>query len=246
MKRIHYILLFISYLGFSQGVFERGNTYYKNGNYDKAIQAYESILKSKKHSAELYFNLANAYYKKQNVAEAIYYYEKALQLKPNDATIKNNLEFAQKLAIDDIKVMPDAGFSKILHTFTGIFSYNTWAIFAVLFSVLGLVSFIFYYFSMNIGVKQWFFGGIFIALFFMVLSVFASVFEQNFAKNTKIAIVFADEVAVKNEPKTTSETTFTLHEGTKVYVLETLDNWQKIQLNDKTVGWIESSAIKEL
>jgi len=37
-----------------------------------------------------------------------------------------------------------------------------------------------------------------------------------------------------------------LHEGTKVFVLETLDNWKKIQLTDKTQGWIEKDAIREL
>jgi SH3-like domain-containing protein len=29
-------------------------------------------------------------------------------------------------------------------------------------------------------------------------------------------------------------------------VLETLDNWRKIQLADETEGWIKSDAIKEL
>jgi SH3-like domain-containing protein len=37
-----------------------------------------------------------------------------------------------------------------------------------------------------------------------------------------------------------------LHEGTKVFVLETLNNWKKIQLTDGTEGWIDSNAIKEL
>ncbi|MBP6755636.1 MAG: BatE protein, partial [Bacteroidia bacterium] len=38
----------------------------------------------------------------------------------------------------------------------------------------------------------------------------------------------------------------TLHEGTKVFVLETLGKWKKIQLTDGTEGWIESPAIREV
>jgi SH3-like domain-containing protein len=37
-----------------------------------------------------------------------------------------------------------------------------------------------------------------------------------------------------------------LHEGSKVYILESQTNWKKVQLTDETVGWIESSAIKEI
>jgi SH3-like domain-containing protein len=37
-----------------------------------------------------------------------------------------------------------------------------------------------------------------------------------------------------------------LHEGTKVYVLETIENWKKIQLSDETEGWVQKEAIKEL
>jgi SH3-like domain-containing protein len=39
---------------------------------------------------------------------------------------------------------------------------------------------------------------------------------------------------------------FVLHEGTTVYVIESLDNWDKIQLTDGNEGWIENSAIKRL
>jgi len=43
-----------------------------------------------------------------------------------------------------------------------------------------------------------------------------------------------------------SEDAFVLHEGTMVSVTEEVDNWKKIELADDSVGWIESSAIKEV
>ncbi len=39
---------------------------------------------------------------------------------------------------------------------------------------------------------------------------------------------------------------FVIHEGTKVYVIESLNNCDKIQLTDGNEGWIENSAIKRL
>jgi SH3-like domain-containing protein len=37
-----------------------------------------------------------------------------------------------------------------------------------------------------------------------------------------------------------------LHEGTKVFILESIANWKKVELTDETIGWIEESAIKEI
>jgi SH3-like domain-containing protein len=52
-----------------------------------------------------------------------------------------------------------------------------------------------------------------------------------------------------NQPKNTkasSPETILLHEGTKVYILESIANWKKVQLTDETTGWISDEAIKEL
>ena len=62
MKKIVYLLLFLTQVFWAQGVFEKGNEHYRKGNYQEAIQSYESILKGKKESCDLYYNLANAHY----------------------------------------------------------------------------------------------------------------------------------------------------------------------------------------
>ena len=59
MKKTLYLLLLTSQFFFAQSGFEKGNTLYQKGKYEEAIAAYETILESKKESAELYFNLAN-------------------------------------------------------------------------------------------------------------------------------------------------------------------------------------------
>ena len=72
------------------------------------------------------------------------------------------------------------------------------------------------------------------------------IINKNHFENEKPAIVFDEMVLVKSEPQRASNTVFTLHEGTKVFILETLDSWKKIQLTDGTEGWIEKTAIKEV
>ena len=246
MKNLLYIIVLTTQVFFAQNGFENGNALYQKGKYQEAITAYESVFRTKKQSAELYFNIGNCYYKLNKVAPAIYNYEKALLLNPTDAEIQNNLKFAQKLQIDDIKTVEKVGFNKLIQDFTNTFHYNTWGGIAVGLSIVFLLFFVGYYFSQITVSKRLFFFGMFFVILLLIVSVAAAIFEKNQYNNDQPAIVFSEIVSVKNEPKNGATDAFVIHEGTKVYVIESLDNWDKIQLTDGNEGWIENSAIKRL
>lgn len=246
MKHLVYIFLFITSFVFAQSGFEKGNVLYQKGQYEQAVQAYESVLDSRQQSADLYFNLGNCYYKLNKVAPSIYNYEKALVLAPEDVDITNNLKFAQKLTIDEVKEVPKVGFAKLLHDFTGMYHYNTWAWISIVFGLMFLGFFIGYYFSLAVVLKRIFFFGMFVWVLFLLVSVGAAIFEKNHFVTDRPAIVFAEVIDVKSEPQKASPATFVLHEGTKVFVKEILGKWKKIELTDGTEGWIESGAIREV
>lgn len=246
MKNIIYLILFLGQIVLAQSNFEKANKSYQKGNYQEAIEQYQSILKAKKHSAELYFNLGNCYYKLNKVAPAIYNFEKALLLNPNDDEIQNNLKFAQKLQIDDIKEVPKVGFNKWVQDFVATNDYNTWAWIAVGLSTLFLLLFVGYYFSETSLLKRIFFIGMFLAFVAILLSVCSAIFEKQNYQNDKPAIVFEEIIPVKTEPKNDATDAFLLHEGTKVFIKDTLDNWRKIEILDGKSGWINANTIKEL
>jgi tetratricopeptide (TPR) repeat protein len=139
-----FLLFLISFANANESIqatFKKANGLYHKEKYLEAAQVFESIEKQGKASSDLFFNIANCYYKLGKVAPSIYYYEKALLLNPDDEAIQTNLSFAQKMAIDDIKVMPEVGFKKILKEYTRVFHYDTWAWIAVLIAFLSLLSF---------------------------------------------------------------------------------------------------------
>ena len=246
MKNILYIFLFSTQIFFAQSGFEKGNVLYQKGNYAEAAVAYESVLNSNQHSSELYFNLANTYYKLNKVAPSIYYYEKALVLNPKDQESLNNLKFAHKRTIDEIKVIPKVGFAKLVRDFTGIYHYNTWGWATVGLASLFLLFFVGYYFSQITVWKRIFFIGMFIAILLLLITASSAIFEKKYFDTEKPAIVFAEMANVKSEPRDGGKSLFLLHEGTKVYVVDIIGKWKKIQLTDGTEGWIESAAIKEV
>ncbi len=246
MKKILILLLLIPHFFWAQNAFDEGNKFYQKEQYQQAISSYESVLATGKHSAELYFNLANCYYKLHRVAPAVYNYEKALLLSPNDTEIKTNLEFARKMAVDDIKIVPKVGFNKLIADFTSKYHYDTWAWIAVAFAFVFLLFFGGYYFSQKTILKRIYFIGMFVALLGIVLSTASGFNEKNRNENERPAIVFAENASLKSEPKPNSQDTTVLHEGTKVYILESIANWKKVELTDETTGWIEDNAIKEI
>src|SRR5690606_11993699 len=143
------LMVFLSFTAFSQNenLFDQGKELYKNGKYQQAIIAWMQILEKGEHSAELYFNLGNAQYKLNHIGPSVYYYEKALQLSPNDADIKNNLAFAENARIDSIEPLPKTVFSKWYNGISSVFTFEGWAVLAVVFSVFFVALFLFYYFA---------------------------------------------------------------------------------------------------
>lgn len=245
--KIQIVLLLVAVqFAFAQNGFDNANELYRKGDFKAAAEAYEGILKTKKESAELYFNLGNAYYKLNQVAPAIYNYEKALLLDPNDKEISNNLKFAQKMQIDDIREVPKVGFGKMINDFTSAYRYDTWAWIAVASAFVFFMLFLGYYFTAIAVYKRIYFGGLFLVLLVIVLSVSAAIWERNSYRNERPAIVFTSVTGVKSEPSVDAADAFVLHEGTKVSVLESLDKWKKIAIPDGNQGWISADAIKEL
>lgn len=246
MNKFIHLLLLIVQVSFAQSAFEQGNQFYQKGKYQQAINQYQSVLSSGKQSAEVYFNLANSHYKLHQVAPAIYNFEKALQLNPSDSDIQTNLDFARKMTIDDIKEMPKVGFNKLIQDLTSRYHFDTWAGIAVVFSFIFLGFFAGYYYSSSAFKKRVYFTGMFLVLVLILISISSGMYEKNRIAKEKPAIIFAEVVNVKSEPKSAAPNSFVLHEGTKVFILERIANWKKIQLADETTGWIESKNVREL
>jgi len=233
-------------LGQSEVLFQKATEAYNKGEYQKAIELYDDILKNGKHSAELYFNLGNCYYKLDEIGPSIYFYEKALLLQPNDPEIKNNLSFAQNMRLDAIEEMPKTAMNRLHESVVLALTPNQWGYLAVTMILLFVMGFIIYYVLYSATYKRIAFIAANTALFIAVFSVVMGYLGSSSKKAKNPAIIFEREVVVTSEPNERSEKVFALHEGTKVNVLESLENWSKVRIADGQTGWMPSESLKRL
>ena len=66
----------------------------------------------------------------------------------------------------------------------------------------------------------------------------------NYVQSENQAIVFSGSLSVKSEPKQSSSDLFIVHEGTRVSVLEEVNNWVRISLPDGNEGWAPLEELK--
>ncbi len=250
MKAKH-IVLFVFLLG---SVFLKAQDYsanlvqaqesYSESKYDTAAVIYQSIIDSGYQSPELYYNLGNCYYKLQEIPSAILYYEKALKLNPNDENIIHNINLCNSLIPDRIEKLPRLFFIRWYQGLYNYFPIDIWAnIGLALFSLFTLFMLI-YFLSSKVILRK---IGFWLGMLFLVFSAFTffltSQKYSSFKKHDE-AIIFTPSITVKSSPAKNSVDLFVIHEGTKVSILDRVGEWQKIRIQNGSIGWIESENLQ--
>lgn len=248
MKKFLFFILFLPFVLTAQNeeLFEKANSEYAEANYEEAARLYEEIIDNGETSVAVYYNLGNTYYKLNEVGPSVYYYEKALQLAPNDEDVKNNIAFARSMTLDDIPETEQTGLDDRINRMVSVFSFNTWAKIAVVFSVLFAVFFLLYYFRRRPLLKRIFFA---MAVFMFLLtaaSVYFAFKQYDILLNNSFAIIYVEEAEIRDEPTMREESAFELHEGTKAKVLEEYQGWVKLELADGNQGWTSLENIRQL
>ena len=93
--------------------------------------------------------------------------------------------------------------------------------------------------------KSNFYAGVLFLGFSLFTFLMASQ-HNGIVKQSSEAIIFAPTITIQSEPNESSEALFTLHEGTKVTLLEASNGWSKIKLPNGNIGWINSEDIEKI
>jgi len=223
-----------------------GNDYYKNGEWEKAVNSYNKILNQGYESAALYYNLGNTYFKTGKLGQAILNYERGLKLEPGDEDIQFNLKLANARTVDKIQKVPKLFITEWWDLFISAFNVSGWALIVLVFFIALLVFIGIYFISGSINLQRMsIYGGIVSGISLVILIV-VLMLAYNREATSDYGVVLADTVNVKVSPNEESSDSFVIHEGLKFEIQDKLDDWTKIKLADGKVGWLPINTFEKI
>ncbi|MBK9283391.1 MAG: tetratricopeptide repeat protein [Sphingobacteriaceae bacterium] len=216
---------------------------YDTKKYKEAIGHYESLISKGLKSWELYYNLGNAYYRDKQLGKAIYNYELARKLNPNDEDIRINLGIAGSKTVDKIDSKENFFISAVKTNVLASLDTNGWAWTGIVSMFLLCFSIFLFIQSERTSAKRISFFIILLFLISFSLTYFLGYSAYKSKNENKFAILTVREAKIMNEPTQTSSSKFSLHEGTKVRVIEINGDWTLIKLDNGNEGWLKISEI---
>ena len=235
----------------AQTTFADANALYAEGEYAQAAEAYRALIaeypaeSNREALALLQYNLGNACFKQGELAQSILAYERALRLKPNYKDAKYNLEFAQSKIIDNISDTQAFFLSNWAKAFRNLLAENTWLWLSIGLFVLFLAGAMVFLLGHETWLRKTAFYIGWIALLFSIWSgANATSLHRRDASRAE-AVITQGIVNAKSSPDRSGTDLFTVHEGTKVEIRETLGTWCNIRVGNNE-GWMPLNNLERI
>jgi tetratricopeptide (TPR) repeat protein len=226
--------------------FKAGNQAFAEKNYADAILNYKKASEMGVFSAELEYNIANAYAQNKQLGKAILHYERCLRINSYNADATQNLSVVNTWRKDEIEPISPFFGIRWAKAIRNALSSNTW-------TIIGLCCL----FGAAFGTAVWLFGttvlmkkrGFFaaIAAFLLAAIPFWCAYETlQLSKHSGFGIVQPIEIVMRTAPDAESSDIMTLHEGTRLELLDKIGDWLKIELPNGEQGWLPETAVEEI
>jgi tetratricopeptide (TPR) repeat protein len=223
----------------------RGNEAYLHGDYAGAVTAYEELDRRGIVSGDLYFNLGDAYFRKGALGPAIWSFERAVTLDPGDEDARFNLDQARKLAASRAqdRVTGEQHEPAWIRAVTSIGpSLLTW-----LFLALYVGAFVALYARRRAREDlRPTLGAITAVLAAGALLTGALLYGRAQLDRTPFGVVLPDAVSVKEGADPNYRTSFDVHAGLRVRIVERDQDWLRIRLGNGLEGWVRAGDVGKL
>ena len=228
---------------------KRGNDDYLRGDFSSAVAAYEQVDQQGVVSSELAYNLGNAYYRQGHLGRAIWAWERAVALDPDAEDARYNLAQTRKAAARRVQdkiegADRDPIWIRVVTELT--LSTETWLF-------LGLYLAFFVALVLRLRARRagrhddapvW---GPLAAIFAVTAAVAGTLLVGRIAlERVPFAIVLGDSVPVKEGADLNYKTTFDVHAGLRVRLLDHDQDWVRIRLANGLEGWVRDRDVGRL
>jgi tetratricopeptide (TPR) repeat protein len=231
-KIIFFILIFLSTTVYSMpnnDEFVKGCDFYKNGEYENALEQFKS-LEEINSGENILYNIGNTYFRLGKVGLALVYYERAKRISPFDDDINFNIKFLSGMINDpdyEQTLISKMDLTKI-KLFLSIFLF----VFLIFVSI-----------KLVMPDKRVFW---FLIISFVFLVFFSIIYSIKYKQSKTIeAVVITNSAEIRSGPDNNFKVNFTLPEGKKVVILNLSGGWVEVGVKSLGIrGWLESKYIE--
>ena len=218
---------------------KRGNDAYFRGDFAGTVVAYEQLDRQNVVSRDLYYNLGVAHFRQGSLGRAVWSFERALGLDPDDEDARFNLTQARKLAerrvLDKIESAErEALWIRVVTFLTA--STETWIFVGV---YLGCFVLLFLRRRAADDSRAALTAGAAILGTGALLAGVLLLGRMNLDR-IPFGIVLPDTVAVKEGAETSYRTSFEVHAGLRVRLLDRDRDWVRVRLANGLEGWLRA------
>jgi tetratricopeptide (TPR) repeat protein len=224
---------------------KRGNDAYFHGDFAAAIAAYEQLDRQEVVARDLYYNLGVAHFRQGNLGRAIWSFERAVKVDPEDEDARFNLAQARKLAerrvLDKIESAErESLWIRLVTVVTS--SAATW-LFVTLY--LGCFGLLFWRRRAAEDSRAALTAG---AAILGTGALLAGLLLLGHMRLDRIpfGVVLPDTVAVKEGADTTYRTSFEVHAGLRMRMLDRDQDWVRVRLANGLEGWLRAEDVGRL
>jgi len=215
--------------------FDAANKLYEEGKFQEAAAAYEGLVKSGQKSAAIYFNLGNANFKSGRIGRSIAAYRHAEAMTPRDPDIRANLQFARN------QVPGPTLLTGRWQRMLGKLTLNEWTFLssAALWLCFLLLAFLQWRPALWRSLRG------FVITFALAAAISGACLAKALYEKrwNEIVTVVSPEAAVHNGPLEESQTSFTVHDGAELRILDRKDDWLQVSPDPRRVGWLRRDQV---
>jgi len=222
-------------------IFKEGCDLYEKGEFDQAIQSFESLVAAGVRSSAVYYNLGNSYFKLGHLGKAVVNYRRALVLSPRDEDIRANLDLVRSM-VGMRDTTRSIGLGALVEAPTRFLSPEEFQLGFYLTAYLLAICFVWMLFTgghvRKVMVK--------IVIIAAIVAVVFLAFERTSQArlNSQSEAVIIARCPLMSGPGNAFERIGELSEGVEVRLRARSGLWLEVELPTGEVGWVRDQAVE--
>ncbi|MBT4483533.1 MAG: hypothetical protein HOC71_07630 [Candidatus Latescibacteria bacterium] len=224
--------------------FNEAGALYRDGQFSRALDIYEELIRSGIANPDLNYNASNAAFRAGFVGKAILHLERTLKLAPSDKDALSNLVYLNSIKKDQEPRNPNVVLAFLNRRYNAV-NVNTaalWSGYLFVFSMVFATGALF--------MRKWKRMTLIVVSFLCGLGFAVStgilIQKVHYASTVVEGIIMTEEASAYSGPSVENTHIFTIHEGTKITIQRTRDSWNLIKLKSGAGGWIKDELMEKI